>query len=137
MTTKELCARINMLNFRIDAKLRHIETLRDLLTVGSPPMDADHVSRTRDVSSMADRVAKVVDAEKEVDEMVDELDGLKKLLIATIGQLEDPVEMLFITERYLEGKGTDVIANEHRYTRRRIQQIIRAGREKLDAMLPD
>ena len=134
-TAKEYFQRIDELNVLIHIKMRQAASLRDSLSISTPPPDAEHVSHTRNMNTMADKIAAVVDAERETDALVDELVQLKNELITYVNRLPDPKETMFITERYLEGKETDDIAEAHHYSRRRIQQLLKSGTEHLDAIL--
>ena len=135
MTAKECFQRMDDLNMMIDAKLRQAASLRDSLSISAPPPDAEHVSHTRNVHVMADRIAAVVDAERETDALVDELVDLKNCMIDAINQLPDPKDVKLLTERYIDGKSTDEMAEETHYSRRRIQQLLREGTERLDTLL--
>ena len=135
MTAKECVQRMDDLNMMIDAKTRQAASLRDSLSIGAPPPDAERVSHTRNVHVMADRLAAVVDVERETDALIDELVDLKNFMITAINQLPDSKEAMFLTERFIEGKSTEKIAKEKHYTRRWVQQIVKVGTEHLDAFL--
>ncbi len=135
MTAKECFQRMDDLNMMIDAKLRQIASLRDLLSINPPPPDAEHVSHTRNVHVMADKVAAVVDAERETDALVDELADLKNRMIEAINQMPDSKEAMFLTARFIEGRSTEEIAKEKHYTRRWVQQIVKDSTEHLDVIL--
>ena len=135
MTAKECFKRMDDLNMMIAAKTRQIASLRDSLSINAPTTDAEHVSHTRNVHVMADRIAAVVDAERETDALVDELVDLKNRMIGAINQLPDSKEAMFLTERFIEGKSTDTIAKEKHYTHRWVQQIVKVATEHLDVIL--
>ena len=135
MTAKECVQRMDDLNMMINAKTRQAASLRDSLSIGAPPPDAERVSHTRNVHVMADKLAAVVDVERETDALVDELVDLKSWMIDAINQLPDPKGVTLLTERYIDGKSTDAIAEEKHYSRRRIQQLLREGTEQLDMIL--
>ena len=135
MTAKECFQRMDDLNMIIDAKMRQTASLRDSLSISAPPPDAEHVSHTRNVHVMADRIAAVVDTERETDALVDELVDLKNRMISAINLLPDSKEAMFLTARFIEGRSTEEIAQEKHYTRRWVQQIVKDGTEHLDEIL--
>ena len=135
MTAKEYFQRMDDLNMLIEAKMRQTASLRDSLSISAPPPDTEQVSHTRNVNIMADRIAAVVDAERETDALVDELVNLKNRLIDGINQLSDSKEAMFLTARFIEGRSTEEIAQEKHYTRRWVQQIVKEGTEHLDEIL--
>ena len=133
MTAKECFQRMDELNILIRTRLRQTESLRASLSITAPPTDAECVSHTRNVHLMQDLVSALIDAEREMDSLVDELIGWKNVMIGIINQLSDPIDILFLTERYIEGRNTKAIAKTNNYTRRRVQQIIRNGIEHAEA----
>ena len=135
MTAKEYFQKIGLLNSMIRAKLMYINTLRDTLSISAPPTDNELISHTRNVHALADRVAMVMDAEKEADEMIDEMVDLRRRVVAAINQMDDLSQATFITARYLEGKTTKEIAQEHHYSVRWIEQRISDGMDKLTEIL--
>ena len=135
MTAKEYFHRIDELNDMIPTKMRQIASLRDALGIAVPPTDAEHVSHTRNVHAMEDVVTALVDAEREVNALLDELVDLKNRMVHVIGQLADHKEVTLLTERYIAGKAIVAIATESGYSRRRVEQLIKRATEHVDVIL--
>lgn len=135
MTAKERFERIDMLNAMIRVKMAYVARLRDALTISSPPTDAEYISRTRNVGSLADRIAMVVDAEREIDEMIDEMVDLKKQVEAALMLLDKPKHVSIMAAHFIEGKKPEEIAEEQHYTRRWVEKIIAESLAKMDEML--
>lgn len=135
MTAKECFQRMDELNILIRTRLHQAESLRASLSITTPSTDGECVSHTRNVHLMEDLVSALIDTEREMDVLVDELVERKNRMIRVINQLSDPMEILLLTERYIEGKNTGAIAQAHNYTRRRVQQIIRNGIEYSEAFI--
>ena len=135
MTVAEIFERMDYLNSVINAKVRLVSALRDTLSIGAPPTDAEHVSHTRNVHAMQDRIAAIVDAERETDVLVDELADLRNTVGSAINKLTDPREADYLTRRYLIGSSVRDIAREENYSRRRVEQILKDGVTHLEALL--
>ena len=134
MNAKEYFDKIDALNMTINIKKAQIAALRDSLGISSPAPDSEQVSHTRNVHVMADKIAAVVDTERETEAMADELLDLKTYMIDAINRLPNSKEALFLTERYINGKDSAEIAKETNYTRRWVQKFIKKGRDHLDEL---
>ena len=137
MTTKEYLALMDQLKTLIRIKKRQAEALRIPPGITAPLPAADRVVQTKNVHYMDERIAGAVDAEREAEALELELIRVKQELIAAIDRLKDPTEALMITEYCLGGMNTEDIAEEHHYSRRRVQQILKSGTEHLDAILAE
>ena len=135
MTATEIFERMDYLNSVINAKMRLVSALRDSLGISAPPTDAEHVSHTRNVHAMQDRIAAIVDAERETDALVDELVDLKNTVGSAINRLSDPREVDYLTRRYFMGSSVRDIAREDNYSRRRVEQILKDGVTHLEPLL--
>lgn len=135
MNAKEYFQRMDELHSLLRIKLQKIAFLRDTLSLSGPAIDAEQVSHSRNMHVTADKIASIVDAEREADAITDELVDLRQMLAPIVKQLPDPKEILFVTERYFEGMDTDAIAEAHHYSRRRIQQMLKNAAEHVDALL--
>lgn len=135
MTVTEIFERMDYLNSVINAKRRLVSALRDSLSIGAPPTDAEHVSHTRNVHAMEGKIAAIVDAERETDALALELADLKDTVGSAINRLTDPREVDYLTRRYLLGSSVRDIARDVNYSRRRVEQILKDGVTHLEALL--
>ena len=133
MNIRQKLDRIEELNVEIPLWIKRIAAIRQALTSAvAPGMDVERVSHTRNVTVMQDSVAEVVDLEKTVDGLVDELVDLKNSVIPAINGLEDPREGLFVTERYLNGKSAAAVARENDYSPRHVHRVINSAIDHMD-----
>ncbi len=132
MTASECIKRMEFLDKAIDVKLRHAVSLREALTdTSAPSLTADSVMHAKKVDKMQEMIAAVIDIENMADQMIDELTSIKGKLVKAIAQLDDPLEALFLTERYLGGQKTVDMAITHSMTQRNVQLIISRGLKNL------
>ena len=66
MTAKEYLSQAYRLDKRIDSKLEQLSDLRDTTTKATAVMNDAPVSHTRNVHSLQDTIAKIVDMENEL-----------------------------------------------------------------------
>ena len=135
MTTKEYLALMDQLKTLIRIKKRQAEALRIPPGITAPLPAADRVVQTKNVHYMDERIAGAVDAEREAEALELELIRVKQELIAAIDRMADATEALMITDYCIGGMSTEAIAEEHHYSRRRVQQILKSGTEHLDGIL--
>ena len=72
MTAKEYLNQAYWLDRRINSKLEQLSSLRDMATITTSIMSDDVVSRTRNVHSMQDVIAKIIDMDKKARDLTDE-----------------------------------------------------------------
>ena len=115
MTPKEYLSQGFAIDKRIEAKLNAISELRSSLFGKSNKLQKDRVqcSETYDFTKISD---KIMDFEAEVDAQIDELVDLKRKLYGDISQLEDNLQIIILSERYLCGKKLEEIAREQPYS---------------------
>jgi DNA-directed RNA polymerase specialized sigma subunit len=65
-------------------------------------MEGERVQSTGAKNKMANAVAKCVDIEAEIDDLIDKLIDLKKEVTATIEQLQSPTEYNLLHMRYIQ-----------------------------------
>lgn len=90
MKAKEYLERAYWLDQMIDSKLEQVASLRAMATKTTTIMKRDVVSRSRNMHSMEDTVAKIADLEEEINADIDRLVDLKKEIGETIRRVEDP-----------------------------------------------
>ena len=77
MTPKEYLNQAYWLDRRIDSKLEQLSALKDMATKTTSAMTDDVVSHTRNVHSMQDVIAKIIDMQAEINADIDRLVDLK------------------------------------------------------------
>ena len=112
MTAKEYLNQAYWLDRRINSKLEQISALQDMATKTTSVMSDDVVSRTRNVHSMEDVIAKMVDMKNEINRDIDRLVDLKSEIMHTIKEVENPELQTLLELRYLCFKDWPDIACE-------------------------
>ena len=101
MKAKEYLERAYWLDQMIDSKLEQVASLRAMATKTTTIMKRDVVSRSRNMHSMEDTVAKMADLEEEINADIGRLVDLKKEIGETIRRVEDPELRILLEYRYL------------------------------------
>ena len=101
MTAQEYLEQAQLLDRQIDSKMMQLSRLRDLSTKTTSVMSDDVVSCTRNVHSLEDIMAAIMDMENEIRTDIQRAFDLKKEIADTIASLEDPNERLVLEHRYL------------------------------------
>lgn len=114
MTVKEYLQQYKLLDSRINAKCEQLERLRELST----KVSAEQGNGAR--SGVSDRVgsivAKICDAEAEINEMIDELLDLRVEIEHTIAAVPDETLRQLLELRYINCKTFEQIAVEINYS---------------------
>ena len=131
MTPKEYLNQAYWLDRRIDSKLEQLSTLRDTATKTTAVMDSEVVSHTRNVHSLQDVIAKIIDMQEEINGDIDALVDLKRDIMQTIREIEDPEAQTVLELRYLCFKRWEEISVIMNYSVRRVYQIHDEALEKL------
>lgn len=124
MRAKEYLRQIRIMDTRIDNLIHEVDMLRDSISHPKPiNYDKDPVQGGSINDSMADRVAKYVDMEREINERTDRLIDLRHKIIEEINQLSDPAHIELLFKRYVEFKTWEQIAVEMNYTIRWVYSL--------------
>ena len=101
MTAKEYLNQAYWLDRRIDSKLEQLSSLQDMATKTTSVMSDDVVSRTRNVHSMEDVIAKIIDMQAEINADIDRLVDLKRDIMQVVKAVDDPELQTLLELRYL------------------------------------
>ena len=123
MTAKEYLNQAYWLDRRIDSKLEQLSSLRDLATKTTGAMSDDVVSHTRNVHSMQDVIAKIVDMQAEINADIDRLVDLKSEIMHTIKAVKNPEHQTLLELRYLCFKSWEDVAEDMGYNVRHIYRL--------------
>ena len=121
MSAKEYLSQYRNLNTRVNAKCEQLARLRELSTKvsagqggGAPGYVSDRVGNI---------VAKICDAEREINAMIDRLIDLKAEIEHTIAAVPDETLRHLLELRYINGKTFEQIAVDMHYSWRHIIRI--------------
>ena len=112
MTAKEYLNQAYWLDRRINSKLEQLSALRDMATKTTSIMNDDVVSRTRNVHSMQDVIAKIIDMQAEINADIDRLVDLKRDIMQVVKAVDNPELQTLLELRYLCFKDWPDIACE-------------------------
>ena len=137
MDVKEFLSQHKIIDDCINAKLDEIKELRSLATRLSPSLSGESHS----VGTVSDRVgrtaAKIADLEKEVNDEIDKLIGVKAEITAMINSLEDILLRNLLERRYLLGFSWEKIAEDMGYTPRHITRLHNKAIARLELLYSD
>ena len=131
MTAKEYLNQAYWLDRRIDSKLEQLSVLRDTATKTTAVMEGEVVSHTRNVHSLQDVIAKIIDMQEEINSDIDALVELKRDIMRTIREIENPEAQTVLELRYLCFKRWEEISVIMNYSVRRVYQIHDEALEKI------
>ena len=123
MTAKEYLNQAYWLDRRIDSKLEQLSALKDMATKTTSAMTDDVVSHTRNVHSMQDVVAKIIDMQAEINADIDRLVDLKSEIMHVIKAVKNPEHQTLLELRYLCFKSWEYVAEQMGYNVRHIYRL--------------
>ena len=112
MTPKEYLNQAYWLDRRSNSKLEQLAALQAMATKTTSIMNGNVVSRTRNVHSMEDVIAKIVDMQAEINGDIDRLVDLKRDIMQVVKAVENPELQTLLELRYLCFKSWPDIAYE-------------------------
>ena len=110
MTPKEYLNQAYWLDRRIDSKLEQLSALQAMATKTTAIMSDDVVCYSRNVHSMEDVIAKIIDAQAEINQDIDRLVDLKRKIMQVVKAVDDPELQTLLELRYLCFKDWQEIA---------------------------
>ena len=135
MTAKEYLNQAYWLDRRIDSKLEQLSALKDMATKTTSVMSDDVVSHTRNVHSMQDVIAKIIDMQAEINADIDQLVDLKREIMQVVKTVQNPEHQTLLELRYLCFKSWEDVAQELGYN---VRHIYRLHDEAVDQIIiPD
>lgn len=102
MTTKQYLGQIERLNKMIENKMVEVAQIRAMACNISVPIDKDRVQSSSNPDKMGERVAKLVDLERETDDLVNSFVQKRKHIIEQIDSLERKEHYLVLTYKYVQ-----------------------------------
>lgn len=135
MNAKEFLSQVKKLDLQIKNKLIEKQQWKDIALGITANMEGERVQSSGSQSKMADAIIKIVDAESEIDSLVDRLIDTKKEVIETIEQLGSATQYDVLHLHYIQflsyqeiadkyGKSYDFVKQAHKRAIRNVQAII-------------
>lgn len=135
MTAKEYLNQAYWLDRRINSKLEQISALRETATKATSVMNDTPVSHSRNVQSMQETIAKIVDMEHELDREIDALVDLKREITQIIKSVPSFEYKTILELRYLTFKSWSEIATLMNYDVRYVYKMHGRALKKIDELL--
>jgi DNA-directed RNA polymerase specialized sigma subunit len=123
MTAKVYLNQAYWLDRRIDSKLEQLSALKDMATKTTSAINDDVVSHTRNVHSMQDVIAKIIDMQTEINADIDRLVDLKSEIMHVIKAVKNPEHQTLLELRYLCFKSWEYVAEQMGYNVRHIYRL--------------
>lgn len=117
MTAKEYLSQAYLLDKHINSKLRQIEQLRTLTRQITPKYDSETVSHSTNTSALQETIAKLMDAEDELNAEIDHFVDLKQEIADIISEVSDSTQQLILEMRYIGFMSWDKIAETMGFTK--------------------
>ena len=137
MTAKEFLSQAYWLDRRIDSKLSQIVALRNMVTKTNSVMNDSPFTHTRNVHSMQDTIAKIVDMEAEINADIDKLVDLKRLIMHTIKDVGSPEYQTLLELRYLCFWNWEKISMNMHYSRSQLFNLLPCALEEMERILAE
>lgn len=115
MTAKEYLSQYRYINININNKIAQQKRFRELATCVSP--SSDGCGHNRGVSDKVGSLcAKIADLDAEINAEVDKLVDVQKDIMHTISKVDDERFRIILTERYIDCKTFEQIADDIHYS---------------------
>jgi len=128
MTAKAYLVQAYRLDQRINSKLEQIASLNELTTKCTYTLTGMPRNPSRNTSTMADAVAKIIDLQAEINRDIDRLVDLKREIVRLIKTVDNTECQTLLELRYLCFKTWEQIAVDMGYT---IDNVYRIHRKAL------
>lgn len=122
MTAKEYLNQARVLDMLINAKQSELYSLKLMATSISSPVISEKAQSGGENNTMR-IIDKIVDLQNEINLEIDKLVDLKSQIRNEIKQINNPVERILLTERYINNKSWLEIAKVMHYTERQVHNI--------------
>ena len=112
-----------VLDMQIDAGFERIQQLRALAELRTAVYGREKMSGSGAMDRRMDIVAKIVDAERELDAQIDRMLALRGKIAQTISRVQDERMRILLELRYLNGHTWEEVAEAMHYTTRNIYNL--------------
>ena len=121
--TVEYLRRALILDMQIDAGFERIQQLRALAARRTAVYGRERAGGSCAPDSRMDVVARIVDAERELDAQIDRMIAMREEIQATIARVSDERMRVLLELRYLNGRTWEDVAEQMNYTTRNIYNL--------------
>ena len=135
MDTKQYLSQISHMDKMINKKLVEISQLRELSVSISAVANEERVQTTPDPDRIGVNLSKIMDMEKEVDDMIDRFVDLKKEILQIINMIENSKYKKILFEKYFKYKSIYKIAEELEMTDRGCKKAHKRALEEFEKII--
>ena len=135
MPAKDFLSQAYRIDQRINSKLEQVQSLRELATKATATLSDNPASGSRNVHSMSDIIAKMIDLENEINADIDRLVDLKREIVTVIKRVANPEYQTLLELRYLCFKSWEQIAVVMSYNSRHVFKLHDAALQKIESAL--
>lgn len=122
MTTKQYLNQIKRFDVLIENKASEIEQLRAMATSITVATDSERVQTSGDKDRVGRAVAKIIDKENELNDLLDDCYDTRENIISQIESMETKYYQLLFY-KYVNSYTMDIISEKMHYSLRRTKQI--------------
>ena len=108
---------------KINSKLEELARLKSLATKVTSVMEGETVSRSRNLDTLGDAVARIIVMQEEINTLIDAYVDRKAYSSKIIDELTNPLQIRVLYGHYFHGKSFQLLADEIGYSRRNICYI--------------
>ena len=135
MTADEFLKQIERADTLIDSKLSELYRLRCLATSVTVPTDREAVQTSGVSDKVGSIVAKIVDLENEIDDMIDGYIDTRNKCIRVIEMLTHSLEYKIIHMHYVQYKTYTEIEEELNYSHTWVMEVRREALKKIEKII--
>lgn len=135
MNAVEYLNQVKMCDTKIKNKMLEKEQWFTLATKTTCPADGERVQSSGSPDKMSDAVARMIEVDKEIDEMIDSFVDLKQEIIKTIEQVNDPMLYDVLHMIYIQYMKPSEVSHSLNYTYQWIKELHDRGLEKIQMLL--
>ena len=136
MTTKEYFEQALTLNKRINSKLDHLGTLREMTTKATITLSDMPRSSSPNLYQMQDIISKIIDLEHEINRDIDRFVDMKCEYMWIINEIRNPVFQLVMEQRYLCCRTWEKISEELGYEMRSLHRLHGEALKVAERLIP-
>lgn len=136
MTTKEYFEQALTLNKRINSKLDHLGTLREMTTKATITLSDMPRSSSPNLYQMQDIIGKIIDLEHEINRDIDRFVDMKREYMWIINEIRNPVFQLVMEQRYLCCRTWEKISEELGYEMRSLHRLHGEALKVAERLIP-
>ena len=137
MTADEFLKQIERADKLISNKLYEVQRLRLLAVSTTVPTDREAIQTSGVSDKVGNIVAKIVDLESEINDLIDEYVDLQRECIWVIESLKNSLQYTVLHKHYVQYKSFAEIAEEEHYSYDGIMKVKRKALEQVEEILKE